>query len=73
MAQTGYYSLSVAHLVGNHGTVHDFEPNPFHHDTYASGLKELTEKAQHIVILTGWKQFIEKRDMTQKKNVFDYR
>lgn len=31
-ANCGYYSLLAAHLVGEHGTVHAFEPNPFHHE-----------------------------------------
>ncbi|WP_210367636.1 FkbM family methyltransferase [Bacillus sp. REN3] len=30
----GYYSLLASHLVGNDGTVHAFEPNPFHHSNF---------------------------------------
>lgn len=33
-ANCGYYSLIAAHIVGNHGIVHAFEPNPFHHNNF---------------------------------------
>lgn len=33
-ANCGYYSFLAAHLVGRHGTVHAFEPNPFHHNNF---------------------------------------
>ena len=41
--------------------------------TYYDTLEELLEKTEHVAILTGWKEFKEKKDLINKKKVFDYR
>ncbi|MBX2843873.1 MAG: nucleotide sugar dehydrogenase [Flammeovirgaceae bacterium] len=40
---------------------------------YIDNLEDLLAKTENVAILTGWKEFKEKKDLIQKKNVFDYR
>lgn len=40
---------------------------------YCNSLEELVEKADNLVILTGWKEFKDKKDLVTCKRVFDYR
>ncbi|WP_020527933.1 UDP-glucose dehydrogenase family protein [Flexithrix dorotheae] len=40
---------------------------------YFDNLEALLEKTDNVAILTGWKEFKEKKDLIQKKKVFDYR
>ena len=41
--------------------------------TYYSTLEELLENTDNVAILTGWKEFKEKKDLVNQKKVFDYR
>lgn len=41
--------------------------------TYYASLEELLEKTDNVAILTGWKEFKEKKDLVNQKKVFDYR
>lgn len=40
---------------------------------YCSTLEEIIQKADNLIILTGWKEFLQKKDLIQSKRVFDYR
>ena len=40
---------------------------------YLNTLEELLELSDNILILTGWKEFKEKKDVIQQKRVFDFR
>ncbi len=40
---------------------------------YADSLDDLLDRTSHLIILTGWKEFKERRDDILKKNVFDFR
>ncbi|WP_257985926.1 nucleotide sugar dehydrogenase [Bacillus sp. M6-12] len=40
---------------------------------YASNLKELLKKADNVVLLTAWEEFIRHEKAIKKKRVFDYR
>ncbi|MCB4809204.1 nucleotide sugar dehydrogenase [Tamlana sp. 62-3] len=40
---------------------------------YCNSLEEILSKTNNVVILTGWKEFIQNKDEIQGKNVFDYR
>ncbi|UZR92622.1 UDP-glucose dehydrogenase family protein [Chondrinema litorale] len=40
---------------------------------YIDTLEELLEQTENVAILTGWKEFKEKKELINKKNVFDYR
>jgi UDPglucose 6-dehydrogenase len=40
---------------------------------YADSLKNLLSQAEHVIILTAWKEFSDNKELITKKNVFDYR
>lgn len=40
---------------------------------YCNTLEEIVQKADNLIVLTGWKEFLEKRDLIFKKRVFDFR
>jgi len=40
---------------------------------YIDTLEELLEQTENVAILTGWKEFKEKKELINKKTVFDYR
>ena len=40
---------------------------------YIDTLEELLEQTEYVAILTGWKEFKEKKELINKKTVFDYR
>ncbi|WP_282171262.1 UDP-glucose dehydrogenase family protein [Cytobacillus firmus] len=40
---------------------------------YALDLEYIVDRVSHIVILTAWKEFIDKGELIKKRNVFDYR
>jgi UDPglucose 6-dehydrogenase len=40
---------------------------------YSDSLEDIVQKADNLIILTGWKEFIEKKDLITAKRVFDYR
>ncbi len=40
---------------------------------YASSIEEVVGKAQHIAVLTSWKEFVERKELIFTKNVLDFR
>ena len=40
---------------------------------YCDSLEDILAKTEDVVILTGWREFLDKKDAIQTKNVFDYR
>ena len=40
---------------------------------YENTLEEIVSKSEHLVILTGWKEFKENEVLIKQKNVFDFR
>lgn len=40
---------------------------------YCDSLNEVVSSSNHLIILTGWKEFVENREKIKQKNVFDYR
>ncbi len=40
---------------------------------YVNSLESILEKTDNVVILTGWKEFKDNKDIISKKNVFDFR
>lgn len=40
---------------------------------YCNSLEEIVQNADNLIILTGWREFKEKKDIITKKRVFDYR
>ena len=43
------------------------------HITYCDSLEDIVQKANNLVILTGWKEFTQKKPLISQKRVFDYR
>lgn len=41
--------------------------------TYCNSLSEILSNAENMVILTGWKEFLDNKEIINKKRVFDYR
>jgi UDPglucose 6-dehydrogenase len=40
---------------------------------YCNTLEELVENADNLVLLTGWQEFTDKKDLIQTKQVFDFK
>lgn len=40
---------------------------------YLNNLDEITEKSDYLVLLTGWKEFKDRKELLSKKIVFDFR
>lgn len=40
---------------------------------YCSSVKEIVDKSDNLVILTGWKEFLDNKELIASKKVFDYR
>ena len=40
---------------------------------YCNSLEEVVEKSDNLVVLTGWKEFLENKELISTKKVFDYR
>jgi UDPglucose 6-dehydrogenase len=40
---------------------------------YCNSLEEVVEKSDNLVVLTGWKEFLENKEMISTKKIFDYR
>ena len=41
--------------------------------TYCDSLEDIVQKSDNLVVLTGWKEFIQKKPLIFQKRVFDYR
>jgi UDPglucose 6-dehydrogenase len=41
--------------------------------TYLNSLEEISSKSDHLVLLTGWKEFIDRKEILNSKNIFDFR
>ena len=40
---------------------------------YADSMESAIKDVENVIILTGWKEFIEKKDLLKNKTVFDMR
>lgn len=68
--QKGYKSIHAYDPISND------EFKKFYPDmalNYCDSLEEILLKSENLVILTGWKEFLEQKDKIKVKNVFDYR
>jgi len=40
---------------------------------YCNSLEDIVQKADNLIVLTGWKEFIDNKNLLMEKRVFDYR
>ncbi|WP_321289660.1 UDP-glucose/GDP-mannose dehydrogenase family protein [uncultured Sunxiuqinia sp.] len=68
--EKGYHSIHAYDPIANE------EFKKFYPDMaidYCNSLDELLSKSNNLLVLTGWKEFVENKDKIQTKTVFDYR
>ncbi|MCB0460428.1 MAG: UDP-glucose/GDP-mannose dehydrogenase family protein [Flavobacteriaceae bacterium] len=70
LLQQGYNNISVYDPIANDSFKENY---PHIKVTYKEDLKELLNAVENVVILTGWKEFKENKEMISEKEVFDFR
>ena len=70
LIQKGYNKIFAYDPISNE----EFKTNyPQLDITYLNNLDEITEQSDYLVLLTGWKEFKDRKELLSKKNVFDFR
>ncbi len=70
MMENGFSNISAYDPVSNEAFKEEY---PDLDITFYDELETMVEKNEHLVILTGWKEFKERKVLINKKNVFDFR
>lgn len=70
LVERGYRNLIAYDPVANDAFSQAYPHLPL---TFENSLESLLSKVNHAVILTGWPEFREKKDLIQQKQVFDFR
>lgn len=70
LLEKGYSNIYAYDPISNEEFKTNYPDLPI---TYMDTLDQLYEKAECMVLLTGWDEFKEKKDLLQQKKVFDFR
>ena len=70
LIEKGYTNLSAYDPLANHAFQKEY---PDIELNYFDELDSLLQNVDNVLILTGWKEFKNKRNLIQKKKVFDFR
>ena len=70
LLQKGYKSIYAYDPISNDEFMRYYPDMEIY---YCDSLDEVLAKTENVVILTGWKEFLENKEKIQSKTVFDYR